>query len=61
MHGNSMFESSDSVPNPPVRAMDSIPDCSTNLFLTPDCLDFVYAPNNTSVINVRSDTRLYLA
>ena len=58
VHGNSMFESSDSIPNPPIRPVGSIPDCTMNLFLTPDCLDFVYAPNNVSVVNARSYLRM---
>lgn len=55
VHGNSSFESSRSTPNPVANLVDAIPDCTTNLFVTRDCLDFVYAPNNVPTINVREE------
>ena len=54
VHGNSMFESSQSLPDPAARLVGAIPDCTTNLFLTHDCLDFVYAPNSIPAVNVRT-------
>ncbi len=53
-HGNSMFESSQSIPNPAANLVGAIPDCTTNLFLTHDCLDFLYAPNSVPAVNVRT-------
>ena len=50
---NSQFDSSRNVLNPVPAAVTGIPDCTGNLYLTKNCYDFVYAPNNNAIINVR--------
>ena len=58
VHGNSTFESSQSIPDPAARLVGAIPDCTTDLFLSHDCLDFVYAPNSVPAVNVRATVLL---
>lgn len=52
--GNTGFDSSRSITDPPAEPVTPIPDCTRNLYLnSAKCYDFVYSPNNNAIINVR--------
>ena len=54
VNGNTGFDSSRSITDPPSHPVTPIPDCTANLFITnANCFDFVYSPNNSAIINVR--------
>ena len=48
------YERNQDVPNPPVQAVKPIPSCEQDLYTKTPCYDFLYTPNNNSIINVRT-------
>ena len=56
VNGNTGFDSSRSITDPTLHPVGPIPDCTKNLYLNAaSCYEFVYAPNNNAVVNVRTD------
>lgn len=42
-------------PNPNQTPVDPIPDCASDIYVQLPCWDFLYTPNNSSIVEVRDE------